>query len=654
MPRLSIPKAQSLKPTYTLIGIVLLLMVVAIGLKTLQNASASVSGWKAGYIISDYVFTKKNTMSVSDIQSFLNTQVPNCDTWGAQPSEFGGGTRRQWAEAHGYSAPFTCLRNYSQGGKSAAQIIYNAAQDFNINPQVLLVLLQKEQGLVTDTWPLSIQYRSATGYGCPDNAACDSDYYGFNNQVRWAARMFHAIMTASPTWYTPYILGNNYIQYNPSSSCGGSTVNIQNRATQALYNYTPYQPNQGALNAGWGTASCGSYGNRNFYLYFVKWFGSTTTDMTFVYMNIPRWMQIKNDTQKIDPLTGEKLGDILTAGTQIKFSSKPNFDINGEECLRTKNDTLHSLRKCIPISDIEEIVLTPETITPTTKRITGDTLKRDILTEKWISNPQLRDMRQLTFTAKLTLGPDTYYITQHDADHDINQGVLSTDLASSVAYQNISPQYMELTGDTKKYIPSPSNQTGPAMPEGMRRFYTSRVQVGGQWYYRTETDTNAELDRAVPASSLQNVTYESFNIPRWMRLKQDTVKIAPLANGTTSDSLSHGQQIKFVSKVNVEGVWYYRSEADTTAGNDKGVPASILEEIPFERFLSPRELRLKQNAKKYIPAQESAIGTTFSTGLTRAFHSKMLINGQWYYRTEADTRNGFNTAFRASDLEEVN
>jgi hypothetical protein len=206
----------------------------------------------------------------------LNTKVPTCDTWGEQPSEFGGGTRRQWGEARGLYPPYTCLKDYSENGKSAAQIINDVSQEFSINPQVLIVLLQKEQGLVTDTWPTSTQYKTASGYGCPDTAPCDSQYYGLTNQLTWAARMFRAILNNSPTWYTPYILGNNYIQYNPNADCGGSNVNIQNRATRALYNYTPYQPNQAALDAGWGQAACGAYGNRNFYLYFTSWFGSTT------------------------------------------------------------------------------------------------------------------------------------------------------------------------------------------------------------------------------------------------------------------------------------------------------------------------------------------------------------------------------------------
>ncbi len=240
-----------------------------------SQASAGVVGFNAGRIIDDSIFTNNTSMSVAQIQSFLNSKVPVCDTAGAQMYN-SWQTRAQFAATIGQYPPFTCIKDYSENNLSAAQIIYNAAQTYGINPQVLIVLLQKEQGLITDTWPYVSQYRTATGYGCPDTAACDSTYYGFTNQVNWASRMYRAIMNASPTWYTPYVVGNNYIQYNPSASCGGSVVNIQNRATQALYNYTPYQPNQATLDAGWGTVPCGAYGNRNFYLYFTSWFGVTT------------------------------------------------------------------------------------------------------------------------------------------------------------------------------------------------------------------------------------------------------------------------------------------------------------------------------------------------------------------------------------------
>jgi len=71
----------------------------------------------------------------------------------------------------------------------------------------------------------------------------------------------------------------NFILYNPSVSCGGGNIYIASKATAALYTYTPYQPNNVSLanvsstNSG-GTATCGAYGNRNFWWWFNVWFGS--------------------------------------------------------------------------------------------------------------------------------------------------------------------------------------------------------------------------------------------------------------------------------------------------------------------------------------------------------------------------------------------
>jgi hypothetical protein len=252
-------------------------------------------GFNPARIIDDGIFTNSNTLNVAQIQAFLNSKVSSCDTNGTQPaSDFGRPdlTHAQYAALMGWSAPpYTCLKDYSENNLSAAQIIYNTAQQFQINPEVLIVLLQKEQGLVTDTWPLATQYRTATGYGCPDTTVCNTVYYGFTNQLHWSGTMFRAILDNNPNWYTPYLLGNNYIRWqqdswNSSTSswqnvCGGTTVDIQNRATQALYNYTPYQPNAASLAAGYGTGdSCSSYGNRNFFAYFTDWFGPTLSNVS--------------------------------------------------------------------------------------------------------------------------------------------------------------------------------------------------------------------------------------------------------------------------------------------------------------------------------------------------------------------------------------
>lgn len=272
------------------ISLFILASLIGAGLIT-QNASAlSGSDFQVGRIMDDGVFFNTSTIDVNNIQAFLDSKVPVCDTSGAQA--YGGTTRAAYGTSRGYPPPYTCLKSYTQdtptkgaetglcnqyngGAKSSAQIIYDVGQACGVSPKILIVLLQKEQSLVTDDWPWSIQYRSATGYGCPDTAACDSTYYGFFNQVYSAARQFKRYGRDSHLY--GYRSGrDNFIQYNPNSACGGSTVFIQNQATAGLYNYTPYQPNASALANLYGSGdSCGAYGNRNFWRLYNDWFGST-------------------------------------------------------------------------------------------------------------------------------------------------------------------------------------------------------------------------------------------------------------------------------------------------------------------------------------------------------------------------------------------
>ena len=233
------------------------------------HPASATSAWdyNPGNIISDAVMRNYGSMDEGSIQSFLKSKNSCNDTRTYLASWY------PTVSYHIENGHFVCMADESFNGQSAAHIIYRAAQDYHINPQVLIVMLQKEQGLVTDTFPHNYQYRSATGYGCPDASACESRYYGFENQVRNAAALFDTVLNGGWTNYPP---GNRYVLYSPRSGCGGSTINIENRATSALYRYTPYQPNDAAKNAGYGTGDyCSTYGNRNFFLYFSDWFGST-------------------------------------------------------------------------------------------------------------------------------------------------------------------------------------------------------------------------------------------------------------------------------------------------------------------------------------------------------------------------------------------
>ncbi len=261
-----------------------------------QASALSGSDFNAANIVDNNVFFNKDGMSVSDIQAFLNAKVPVCDTNGTQPSGRSGyATRADWGRANGNPPPYTCLKDYPQsvpgttadsycsggisaGTKNAAQIIYDVSQACGVNPKAIIVLLQKEQGLVTDEWPWPGQYRGATGYGCPDTSACDSTYYGFFNQVYNAARQFQRYVK-QPSNFNYAVNRTSFIAYQANRpDCGGTNVNIQNGATAALYNYTPYQPNAAALANLSGTGdACSAYGNRNFWKYFNDWFGSTRT-----------------------------------------------------------------------------------------------------------------------------------------------------------------------------------------------------------------------------------------------------------------------------------------------------------------------------------------------------------------------------------------
>ncbi|HEY0119823.1 MAG TPA: hypothetical protein VGC04_13690 [Cellulomonas sp.] len=235
-------------------------------------SAADLTAFEPGIIISDSIFFDSTTMTAADVQAFLSAKGASCVATSGN----------------------TCLKNYVQTttdkaadsycaaykgapNERASDIIAKVAVACGINPQVLLVTMQKEQSLVSATAGKSPDaYKIAMGFGCPDSSVCDSLYYGFFNQVYSAARQFQRY-TKNPGNYGYQAGMLNTIKYNPNAACGSSQVFIQNQATADLYIYTPYQPNAAALAAGYGTGdSCSSYGNRNFWNFFTDWFGSTT------------------------------------------------------------------------------------------------------------------------------------------------------------------------------------------------------------------------------------------------------------------------------------------------------------------------------------------------------------------------------------------
>lgn len=165
--------------------------------------------------------------------------------------------------------------------RSAADLIWDAAQQSGMNPQVILVTLQKEQGLITthqnDT-PERLQRAldNAMGFDCPDNTGCGALFPGFyfqlfgnvdssGNRYLGAAKSlmksFSVVEGRGPTINgKTYKVGEIVELGNTLGGYDGvverQTVMLTNNATAALYRYTPHVFN----------------GNYNFQKYFTAWF----------------------------------------------------------------------------------------------------------------------------------------------------------------------------------------------------------------------------------------------------------------------------------------------------------------------------------------------------------------------------------------------
>jgi uncharacterized protein with LGFP repeats len=278
-------------------GVVTLLLLCQSTMPSPARA-ADASAFDPGNIISDAVFFNGNAMSASEVQAFLNGAVSRCTL--GDPGKPPGGI---YTFPSGLTTVLAneCLKDYKApvpglvsdticdaipaGTMTVAEMIRAVGLACNVSQKVLIVLLEKEQSLISDTFPAQSQYDHATGFNCPDTAPCSSASAGLFRQIYSAARQLQVYGTGAYNWYPVGSLTNvAYQAPNVNPNCGSSPIFIQNRATAALYYYTPYQPNAAALENLYGTGdSCSAYGNRNFWRMYTDWFGSTLSGIFTPY-----------------------------------------------------------------------------------------------------------------------------------------------------------------------------------------------------------------------------------------------------------------------------------------------------------------------------------------------------------------------------------
>lgn len=165
--------------------------------------------------------------------------------------------------------------------RTASELIWDASQQSGLNPQIFIVKLQKEQGLITtrqndpaDRLQRALDF--SLGFGCPDNSPCNGIFQGFYFQLFGALdqqgeRYLGAGKSLVRAFNTPLdkpvlSIGGKGVKVGDIAEISNTTdpygvpptqqVLISNRATAALYRYTPHVFN----------------GNYNFWRYFNEWF----------------------------------------------------------------------------------------------------------------------------------------------------------------------------------------------------------------------------------------------------------------------------------------------------------------------------------------------------------------------------------------------
>ncbi|MBI3572627.1 MAG: hypothetical protein HY092_00300 [Candidatus Kerfeldbacteria bacterium] len=188
------------------------------------------SNFNMNFIVTDDEFQDSLIMSADKIQQFL----------GSQPGILAA-----------YIDPAT--------GKSAAQIIFEAAQTNHISARVILTTIQKESSMITrtDFGAKGQQYYLdwVAFYGWCDSCSTGSNQ-GFANQVSAMSSAFrryvdsiHLVPSGQtiPRGYTISGFGPNIAKqvvdcqsYNPCVNPVTYTVTPANDATSALFTYTPH------------------------------------------------------------------------------------------------------------------------------------------------------------------------------------------------------------------------------------------------------------------------------------------------------------------------------------------------------------------------------------------------------------------------------
>ncbi len=279
-------------------------------------------------LIDDITFNNTSSMSASSINSWLNSNFPNSCI--SPNSNSNGNPGFSTPNPEGWSST---QNQYNFGSNvSVGQAIANVSNEYDINPEVILTTIQKEQSIVSgnagcyystpnpsapfsstpsanNTFTCTIGGVSTTctyacvysggcmniamSYGCP--GYCNAQDEGFSLQLelgawllRFGQERAYGILSGYPGFdsgdqnytyngpmtqgYRQRVAGGSSVYYDGTyTTSDGTTVTIDNGSTASLYYYTPFiSGNQNFDYLFEGTISSGDLG-----------FGSVFSNNTF-------------------------------------------------------------------------------------------------------------------------------------------------------------------------------------------------------------------------------------------------------------------------------------------------------------------------------------------------------------------------------------
>ena len=185
---------------------------VSADLTNTEAGKADSTAFNANKLMTDEVFEDSEFITSADIQRFLE-QTP-------------------------YGHP-SFLAAYEENGMSVAEKIAQAAQMYRINPLVILVKLQVESSLIFKVErPGQFLLDRAMGCGCHDgDPSCHRGELGLFPQIDCGARLLRSYIAELDT-HGQTISG---WRVGGSKLTSDETVIVpRNRATAALYTYTPW------------------------------------------------------------------------------------------------------------------------------------------------------------------------------------------------------------------------------------------------------------------------------------------------------------------------------------------------------------------------------------------------------------------------------